>query len=458
MKHTRQSKYSAIKPIALQHIANGASASAVGRELGIPQPTVSRWARQAGLKIQHQSHCPKVSMMDKHRVIYEMLIAGTYSVAQIAAQAGVCTSTVYNQRASLTTMNTRSRITPGDVSRVGTGRRLGLAERLVIADCLRAGHSHRRIAQIVCRSQSTVSREIARNSVDGIYDAYQADQASRGRLARPKPRKLDDNRFLRAQVVGLLNRGASPRQASDRLAALWGDNTSMTISHESIYQALYVQGVGSLRKELVFEKSCRTTRPGRKPRSLLAGVPKPRGKRWTHDANISLRPAEANDRAVPGHWEGDLIIGADGTSALATLVERRSRFVLLGRLGTDHTAASVNEVMVRMIRRLKESMDTTMSTLTWDQGVEFAKHTEFSVAENIQVFFADPHSPWQRGSNERMNRDIRFYFPKGTNFTDVTDQEVDEAEALLNNRPRVVLDGLTPREVISGVIHDAMTA
>lgn len=124
-------------------------------------------------------------MMDKHRVIYEMLMAGTYSVAQIAAQAGVCTSTVYNRRASLTTMNTRSRITPGDVSRVGTGQRLGLAERLVIAQYLRAGHSHRRIAQIVCRSQSTVSREIARNSVDGIYDAYQADQASRGRLGFP---------------------------------------------------------------------------------------------------------------------------------------------------------------------------------------------------------------------------------------------------------------------------------
>ncbi|MCQ9171745.1 helix-turn-helix domain-containing protein, partial [Corynebacterium amycolatum] len=151
MKQTRRTKYSAIKPIALQHIANGASASAVGRELGIPQPTVRRWARQAGIAIQHQSHYPKVSMQHKHRVIYEMLIAGTYSVAEIAAQAGVCTTTVYNQRARLTTMNTRSRITPGDVSRVGTGRRLGLTERLLIADCLRAGHSHRRIAQIVCR-------------------------------------------------------------------------------------------------------------------------------------------------------------------------------------------------------------------------------------------------------------------------------------------------------------------
>lgn len=227
----------------------------------------------------------------------------------------------------------------------------------------------------------------------------------------------------------------------------------MTISHESIYQALSDQGAGSLRQELIFEKSCRATRSGRKPQSLLAGIPKPRGKRWTHDANISRRPAEASDCAVPGHWEGDLIIGADGTSALVTLVERRSRFVLLGRLGIDHTATSVNETMVRMVRRLRESMDTTISTLTWNQGVEFAKHTDFSVAEIIQVFFADPHSPWQRGSNERMNRDFRFHFPKGTNFDDVTDEEVAEAEALLNNRPRVVLDGLTPREVISGAIH-----
>ncbi|WP_232250634.1 hypothetical protein [Corynebacterium amycolatum] len=130
MKQTRRSKYSAIKPIALQHIANGASASAVGRDLAIPAPTVRRWARQAGIEIQHQSHCPKVSMMDKHRVIYEMLMAGTYSVAEIAAQAGVCTTTVYNRRASLTTMNTRSRITPGDVSRVGTGRRLGSVAKI----------------------------------------------------------------------------------------------------------------------------------------------------------------------------------------------------------------------------------------------------------------------------------------------------------------------------------------
>ena len=458
MKRTYKTKNSAIKPIALQRVANGASASAVGRELGVSQRTVSRWARQAGISLQHQSHRPQEAMKHKHQTIYEMLTAGTHSVAEIAAQAGVCTSTVYNQRATLTAMNVHSRVKPRGISRVGAGQRLGLSERLVIADCLRAGYSQRRIAQIVCRSQSTISREITRNTVDGIYNAYQADQASYRRLARPKSRKLDDNRFLRAHVVDLLNRGASPRQTSRRLAALWGDNTSMTISHESIYQALYVQGVGSLRQELVFEKSCRTTRPGRKPRSLLAGVPKPRGKRWTHDANISLRPAEANDRAVPGHWEGDLIIGADGTSAMVTLVERRSRFVLLGRLGTDHTATSVNETMVQMIRRLKESTDTTVSTLTWDQGVEFAKHTEFSVAENIQVFFADPHSPWQRGSNERMNRDIRFYFPKGTNFNDVTDEEVAEAEALLNNRPRVVLDGLTPREVISGVIHDAMTA
>lgn len=228
----------------------------------------------------------------------------------------------------------------------------------------------------------------------------------------------------------------------------------MRICHEQIYQALYVQGAGSLRAQLRVEKALRTGRTRRIPRSPLAGLPKPRGKSWIQGATISLRPPEADDRAVPGHWEGDLVIGAGGRSALITLVERTSRFVLISRLGTRHDSATVTDALQTMVADLPRAV---YSTITWDQGAEMAQHAAFTAITGIPVYFADPHSPWQRPTNENTNGLIREYFPKGTSFTDVTDAQVQAVQDQLNRRPREVLNGQTPTEILDTIINGATT-
>ncbi len=459
MTHLDHTDRNQLRGIAIARVQAGASARRVDREFGLSYGTTRDWCVNAGVVVPRTGPRPRDYMQPVHTTIHEMLIEGGHTISHIAAVAGCSRAVVYADMEKLSAVGYQRSVTLiSDNQPVGRGCRITLEQRLIIAQRLASGWSHREIARLLQRSQSTISREIARNSRNGSYDPYVANAATLARMGRPKLRKLDANPALRARVVAMLNRGVSPQQVSRRLSRLWGNNKTMTISHEAIYQSLYVQAAGSLRQELKFEKACRTIRRGRKPRSMLAGVGNPRGKRWTHDANISLRPAEAADRAVPGHWEGDLIIAGDGTSALITLVERSSRFVMIHRLGVNHTASSVNEALIAMTHRLKDTMDRTISTLTWDQGVEMAKACEFEIATGVKVFFADPHSPWQRPSNERMNRDIREYFPKGTNFSDVSDDDVAEVETLLNNRPRVVLDGLTPREVLCGVVHDALIA
>ena len=215
-----------------------------------------------------------------------------------------------------------------------------------------------------------------------------------------------------------------------------------------------VQGAGSLRAQLRVEGALRTGRTRRIPRSPLAGLPKPRGKSWIQGATISLRPPQADDRAVPGHWEGDLIIGGDSSSALITLVERRSRFVLITRLADNHRTRTVTDALKSMVDSLPRAV---YSTITWDQGAEMADHAAFTLATDIKVYFADPHSPWQRPTNENTNGLIREYFPKGTSFTDVTDTQVRAARGRLNRRPREVLNGQTPTEILDTIINGATT-
>ena len=229
----------------------------------------------------------------------------------------------------------------------------------------------------------------------------------------------------------------------------------MRICHEQIYQALYVQGAGSLRAQLRVEKALRTGRTRRTP-ALPTGrrSPSPGAGAGYRGATISLRPPEADDRAVPGHWEGDLVIGAGGRSALITLVERTSRFVLISRLGTCHDSATVTDALQTMVADLPRAV---YSTITWDQGAEMAQHAAFTAITGIPVYFADPHSPWQRPTNENTNGLIREYFPKGTSFTDVTDTQVQAVQDQLNRRPREVLNGQTPTEILDTIINGATT-
>ena len=339
--------------------------------------------------------------------------------------------------------------------RVGRGRRVSDAERVLIAQGRARGESAAAIARQLGRCRQTVSREIARNTgPDGVYRAPAASAAAQERLARPKVRRLEADPVLRARVVALLEDGASPRQVSARLRWVWPDDESMRISHEQIYQALYVQGAGSLRQQLRVDKALRSGRTRRLPRSPLAGLARRSNRPWIEGAQISVRPPQAADRAVPGHWEGDLVIGAGGRSALITLVERTSRFVLIHRLGGAHDSQTVTTALQTMVADLPRAV---RASITWDQGSEMAQHAAFTAATSIPVYFADPHSPWQRPTNENTNRLIRDYLPKGTSFTTITDTQVQAIQDRLNRRPRIVLNGQTPTEKLNDIINGANT-
>jgi len=251
---------------------------------------------------------------------------------------------------------------------------------------------------------------------------------------------------LRARVEELLVDRWSPQQISARLKVEFADDPGMHVSHETIYQSLFVQTRGALRKDLT-----RCLRTGR-TRRRSQGRPDRRGQ-ITDMVMISERPAEIEDRAVPGHWEGDLIIGKQGRSAIVTLVERHTRYVLLARIGVDKTSPAVCAAIAEKILTLPEHL---ARSLTWDQGREMARHAEFTIKTGLPVYFCDPHSPWQRGSNENTNGLLRQYFPKGTDLAQHDQAELDRVAIQLNGRPRQTLDWATPAEKLNELT--AMTA
>jgi transposase, IS30 family len=326
-----------------------------------------------------------------------------------------------------------------------SGRFLSLAEREEIAVGLAAGLSMRRIAVGLGRPVSTVSREVARNGSRLGYRAVPAQAQAEFRAARPKTAKLAGNGQLRAWVAARLEERWSPEQISVMLRAQFPDDPEMWVSHETIYQSVYVQGRGALRRELA---SClRTGRALRKPRRKQGE----RRGRIKDMVLISERPAEVEDRAVPGHWEGDLIIGSR-SSAIGTLVERSTRFVLLLHLphghGADAVAAAMTEAMGTLPAALRRS-------LTWDQGREMAGHAQISLATDLAIYFCDPHSPWQRGSNENTNGLLRQYFPKGTNLAAHSREHLDAVAAQLNARPRKTLGWKTPAQALDEALAAA---
>lgn len=324
--------------------------------------------------------------------------------------------------------------------------RVTYAERVLIADRLRHGRSCRQIAAELGVAHTTVAREVRGHARGGRYDPASAQRACERARSRPRSRRLDLDPGLRAYVVRGLSLGWSPEQVSRRMRDDFCDNGRMRISHEAIYQALYVQGRGSLRQELAVEQALRSGRTSRKPRSRL---PERRGRKsWVEGAEISLRPAEADDRAVPGHWEGDLVVGSDGASCLVTLVERSTRFLLMSRLGA-HASETVAARLAEMVSGLPAALSRT---LTWDRGVEMARWRGFADATGFEVYFCDPRSPWQRGTNENTNGLVRQYFPKGTDFSAVSDAEVEAARDELNGRPRKTLGWMSPAEAMAGLL------
>jgi IS30 family transposase len=322
-----------------------------------------------------------------------------------------------------------------------TGR-LGLDDRIEIRLGLERGQSFRHIARQLGRNVSTVSREVKANGGPAAYRPMAAHRRAHARARRPKPTKLATNPQLRARVTADLKRLWSPEQIARRLKDEFGDDQAMRVSHETIYKSLYVQGRGELRRELA--RCLRTGRAQRVPRGRL----EKRG-RIPDMVAISERPAEVEDRAVPGHWEGDLLMGKNGKSAIGTLVERHTRFVMLFPLRKGKTAGHVREAMTETIQTLPAALKRT---LTVDQGREMAQHVQFAVDTGVDVYFCDPHSPWQRGSNENTNGLLRQFFPKGRGLSRLTNAELQRAGDLLNGRPRATLGWKTPAEKLAEVV------
>jgi IS30 family transposase len=323
--------------------------------------------------------------------------------------------------------------------------RLALSEREEIRAGLERGDSYSLIARRIGRAVSTVSREVTANGGRQKYRAWKAQRRAAERVRRPKKPKLA-HPPLAKQVTEWLEEWWSPEEISACLRMEFPDDPMMWVSYETIYQSLFVQGRGELRREL--SRCLRTGRAQRRPRSRMSkpgGIP--------DKVMISERPAEAADRAVPGHWEGDLIIGAKQASAVGTLVERTTRFVLLLHLPDGRDAEKVSQAMRNAVMSLPEAL---RRTITWDQGKEMSAHAQFTIDTGIQIYFCDPHSPWQRPSNENTNGLLRQYMPKGTDLSLHSAQDLERFAASLNNRPRKALGFMKPSQKFAELL--ALTA
>ena len=339
------------------------------------------------------------------------------------------------------------------------GRALNILEREKIYAGIWKDNSIRQIAEELGRHPSTVQRELRKNmhhqqyrrrSKSGFpaqppwnYSPHQAQLRADQKASRPKTAKLAAHPRLRKQVQDRLGLKHSPEQIAHGLIKDFPDDLEMRVSHETIYQSLYVQGRGALKRELT--RHLRTGRTLRKPRRQ----PGQRQPRIKDMVSISDRPPEVEDRAVPGHWEGDLILGKEHKSALGTLVERMTGYLMLLHLPDDHSALTVQDAMIAKMSQLPEML---RQTLTWDQGSEMANHVKIAAATDLDIYFCDPHSPWQRGSNENTNGLLRQYFPKGTDLSFWGPGYLDYVAAELNNRPRKRLGWKTPAEALDQLL------
>jgi IS30 family transposase len=383
--------------------------------------------------------------LERVRLVLDCLAAGM-NLSQASRASGVSLAAVHGLHHKMGGV-----YRPADTKY--SDRYLGREERYEIARLLELDPplSGRAVAARLGRPPSTVSRELKRNR-DPRTGAYQPERAERmawERQRRPKPSKLARNPVLRAAVQGMLDRRYSPEQASGRLKVQFPDDPSMRVSHETVYQSLYVYPRGALKREL---QAC--LRSGR-------GTRRPRGRRETRGkivgaVPIGQRPPEAEGRLVPGHHEGDLVMGSKASnSAVATVVERMTGYLTLIPLPHGHTADAVTDAV---IERLIAYPAWFARTLTWDNGREMARHARITAETGVQVYFADPYSPWQRGSNENTNGLLREYLPKGTDLSQHTPAQVQAIQDELNDRPRKRLGYATPREKLAKLLENQSVA
>jgi IS30 family transposase len=357
------------------------------------------------------------------------------SQARISQALGLNPNTVF------TVIHRRGGVAPIEARRAPLS--LTVEEREEILRGLGAGLSLRAIARAIDRPASTISREVARNGGRNRYRAGAADRRAWRQAKRPKRCKLSTQPRLRMLVTARLAERWSPQQISAWLKREHPDTADMQVSHETIYRTLFIQARNALKKELV--SYLRARRSIRRPKQHVS-----RGQHSRIPDAISIRerPASVEDRAVPGHWEGDLLIGSPG-SCIATLVERQTRYVMLVRLDNKQ-AETVARALAKHVLKLPSEL---RKSLTWDRGAEMAHHTQFTIATDVQVYFCDPQSPWQRGSNENTNGLLRQYFPKGTDLSGHSQAYLDKVARQLNGRPRQTLGWMTPAEKLEQVLH-----
>lgn len=430
------------------------SVTVAARQFGVSRNTAFGWARAAGVK--------SVRPQARAKAEYLALRAQGVSQQRAAARVGVHVrsgrdwergirksrgSRFYpdgrrvNYLTGETTMESMSS-SPASLAVLEKQlhpRFLSLEERERIADLTREGRSLRSIGRELGRPASTIKRELDANTLaEHLYQPHAAHRLSASRRPRPKPAKLAQPGPLRDYVTDRLREQWSPEQISNMLAKVFPRDETMRVSVETIYQAIYVQARGGLKREIV--QALRTGRARRKPHRSAEH----RTSRFADPMiMISDRPAEIEDRAVPGHWEGDLILGTGNQSAIVTLVERSTRYVMLGHLPGGHAANEVRDVLVDLVATMPAHL---RGSLTWDQGCEMASHNEFRIATGVPVYFCDPASPWQRGSNENTNGLLRQYFPKGTDLSAHGPLDLEHVAQKLNGRPRKTLGWETPAE------------
>jgi len=383
---------------------------------------------------QWSGNARRLSHADRSEI--ERLIWGGETFETAAAAVGCSTKSI--QRFLALTGGLKRRVKERSPLRLSLGEREELSRGLVAGDSLRT------IATRLRRAPSTISREVAWSGPRGRYRAWRSDGEAVNRGRRPKPAKLAINSKLCREVERGLRVRWSPQQIAARLICDYPDDLDMRVSHETIYRTLFVQARGALRKELT---TC--LRTGRTQRRPHMRIERSGAGRLQNMILISDRPQEIEDRAVPGHWEGDLIIGKGGRSAIGTLVERSSRYVVLLHLPHGRTAEDVRAALTRQIAKLPAEL---RRTLTWDQGKEMADHVRFSTDTNMVVYFCDPHSPWQRGSNENTNGLLRQYFPSKADLSLHSAAHLNAVARELNNRPRQTLNWMKPSEVFSRTV------
>ena len=423
------------KAEVLKRLTTGEKANRLSAELGIARETVRLWARQAGLALGQPGRPVHPGREKYHRL---RLQGVSRSAAAEAAGVGQTASLRWERKVAAAGYKGRMTHAADPAAPAVHHRYLSLEERMFIADEHVAGIPPARIAAALGRARSTITREITRNSRGRTYHPYRAHQQTLARRPRPKPRKLIPGTKIFDYVQEALGLEWSPEQISGKLAEDFPADQEMRVCHETIYQALYLQARGGLKREV--QAALRTGRARRRP----AGEQRKPRNLGEQMIMISQRPAEVEDRAVPGHWEGDLIMGAGNKSAIATLVERHTRFVMLCHLpGGDHTAETVAEALTQRMGTLPQQL---RGSLTWDQGVEMAQHHKISLEAGLPIYFCDPASPWQRGSNENTNGLLRQYLPKGTDLSAHGPEDLELVAQKLNGRPRKTLGWKNPAE------------